>query len=60
MQIQQIQLTTTQKTVNFSEVNYQAGLITNLEFITAQQQLTITRLAIEESRLKYLINRTFV
>lgn len=56
MQLQQLQLNTAQNTVDFSEVNYKAGLITNLEFITAQQQLTTSKLAVEASRLDYLMN----
>jgi len=56
MQLQQSQISTAQNTVDYAEVNYKAGLITNLEFITAQQQLTTSKLAIEASRLDYLMN----
>ncbi len=56
MQLQQEQLTTARNTVDFSEINYKAGLITNLEFLTAQQQLTKVKLDIEATRLDYLTN----
>ncbi|NOZ62226.1 MAG: TolC family protein [Calditrichaeota bacterium] len=39
-----------------AEANYQAGLITNLEFLTVQQQLTETQLELEESGLSYALN----
>ncbi|NOX86422.1 MAG: TolC family protein [Chlorobi bacterium] len=46
----------TEKAVSFAEVNYKAGISTNLDYLSAQQRLTNTQLAIEETRLKYTMN----
>jgi len=56
LQIQQEQQKTAKKTVDFSEINYKAGLITNLEVLTAQQELTKVSMEMEASRLDYLMN----
>jgi len=45
-----------EKSYNFSKTSYEAGLITNLEYLTAEQQLTETQIAIEETKLEYVIN----
>ncbi len=39
--------------VEIAEMNYRAGISTNLEFITAQEQLTNIELSIEETHLEY-------
>jgi len=46
----------TEKAVTFAEMNYRAGISTNLDYLSAQQRLTNTQLAIEETRLKYTMN----
>ena len=44
------------RAVGFAEMNYKAGISTNLDYLSAQQQLTDTELAIEETRLEYTMN----
>jgi outer membrane protein TolC len=54
--LQSNRLSTNEKAFQFAEANYQAGLITNLDYLSAQQQLTETQLAIEETQLEYVVN----
>ena len=54
--LQQSRLQTVEKTFRFAEANYQAGLITNLDYLSAQQQLTATKIAIQETQLEYVMN----
>jgi len=54
--LQNKRLHTTQKAFQFAEANYQAGLITNLDYLSAQQQLTETQIAIRETQLQYVMN----
>ncbi len=56
MQLQHQQLSIAKKTLAFSEINYKAGLITNLDVLTAQHRYTVTQLSIEETRLDFLMN----
>lgn len=46
----------TGQAVSFAEMNYKAGISTNLDYLSAQQRLTSTQLAIEETRLQYTMN----
>ncbi len=46
----------TEQAVGFAEINYKAGISTNLDYLSAQQRLTSTQLAIEETRLQYTMN----
>jgi multidrug efflux system outer membrane protein len=46
----------TSQAVGFAEINYKAGISTNLDYLSAQQRLTNTQLAIEETRLEYTMN----
>ena len=56
MELQQHRLDISARAVDFAEVNYQAGITSNIEFIASQQQLTNTELEIEETRLEYTMN----
>ena len=47
---------TCKKAFNFSRTNYEAGLITNLEYLAAEQQFTETQIAVQETRLEYILN----
>jgi len=53
--LQEKQLEIAKNTLELSEVNYKAGLITNLEFLVAQNGYVTTRLSIEKSRLDYVM-----
>ena len=37
-------------------MNYKAGIASNIDFISSQQQLTNTELEVEETRLEYAMN----
>ena len=54
--LQKERLQNSQLANKLAEANYQAGLITNLEFLTVQQQLTENQLQLEESGLRYALN----
>jgi len=54
--LQNERLKTTEKTFQFAEANYQAGFITNLEYLSAQQQLTETQIAMQKTQLEYVMN----
>jgi outer membrane protein TolC len=56
MELQQNRLDISARAVDFAEVNYKAGITSNIELITSQQQLTNTELEIEETRLEYAMN----
>lgn len=49
-------LKTTENAFHFAEMSYQAGLITNLDYLSAQQQFTETQIAIQETQLEYVMN----
>ncbi len=46
----------TDQAVSYAEMNYKAGISTNLDYLSAQHRLTNTQLAIEETRLQYTMN----
>lgn len=54
--LQAERLATTRQSLQLATANYQAGLITNLEYLTAQKDLTENELTIQETRLNYLLN----
>jgi len=49
-------LATMRQLLQLATANYQAGLITNLEYLTAQKELTENELTIQETRLDYLLD----
>ena len=51
---QQEKVATDEEAANVAELNYKAGLATNLDFLMAQQTLTETRLKINTVRNQYL------
>lgn len=51
---QQEKVAIDEEAANVAELNYKAGLATNLDFLTAQQTLIETRLKINEVRNQYL------
>ncbi len=56
MQIQRNRIQTLKQSSGFAEVNFKAGLITNLEYLDIQQKLTDAQLKLEQSRLSYALN----
>ncbi len=56
MQIQRNRIQTLKKSSGFAEVNFKAGLITNLEYLDIQQKLTDAQLKLKQSRLSYAMN----
>ena len=50
--LQNKRLHTTQKAFQFAEANYRAGLISNLDYLTVQQQFTETQIAIQKTHLQ--------
>lgn len=56
IELQYKRLQINKMTYRIAEANYQAGLITNLEYLTAQQQLTETQISIQETKLEYVGN----
>ena len=56
MQIQRERIQTLKQSSDFAEVNFKAGLITNLEYLDIQQKLTDAQLKLEQSRLSYALN----
>ncbi len=56
--IQQERLQMAAEAYDLARVNYKAGLITNLEYLNVQQQVTSTQIAIQQTRLQYMMNLT--
>ncbi len=56
LDLQNKRQTITGEAVSFAEMNYKAGISTNLDYLLAQQRLTSTQLSIEETRLQYTMN----
>jgi outer membrane protein TolC len=56
MELQHHRLDISARTVDFAEVNYKAGIASNIDFISSQQQLTNTEMEIEATRLEYAMN----
>ncbi len=54
--LQQEQLAIDQQAFEIATANYQAGLITNLEYLTAQKNLTENQLQIQEIQLDMLLS----
>ena len=52
--IQQEREQLTHKAVEIATVNYQAGLITNLEYLNAEKVNVISKIALNETRLSYV------
>jgi len=53
--LQQERLQITQQALQIATANYQAGLITNLEYLNAQKALVVTQVALNETRLAYAL-----
>ena len=56
MEIQHQRLNISAQAVDFAEINYKAGIASNLDYISSQQRLINTELAIEETRLEYTMS----
>lgn len=56
MELQHQRLNISSRAVDFAEVNYKAGIASNIDVISSQQQLTNTELEMEETRLEYVVN----
>jgi outer membrane protein TolC len=56
MKIQQQRIQTLKQSSDFAEVNFKAGLITNLEYLDIQHNLTDARLKLEQSRLIFAMS----
>jgi outer membrane protein TolC len=54
LQLQRLDIAT--QTVDFAALNYEAGIASNLDYISSQQILTNTELEIEETRLEYIMS----
>ena len=56
MELQHQRQNITARAVDFAEVNYEAGIASNLDYLTSQQRLTCTEWDIEETRLEYTMS----
>lgn len=56
LDLQKDRLQTLQEAQSLADINYKAGLITNLEYLVTQQRNTTTMITIEETRLEYILN----
>jgi len=56
MELQQQRLHISAQAVDFAEVNYEAGIASNLDYLSSQQRLINTELDIEETRLEYTMS----
>ena len=56
LSLQQERLATTRQAVQYAEAHYKAGIISNLEYLSIQQQAVASGITIEETRLKYAMN----
>lgn len=56
LDLQNERMSITEQAVGYAEMNYRAGISSNLDYLSAQQRLTRTQLAIEETRLQYTMN----
>lgn len=54
IQLQQQRLKTTENVFKIAEANYEAGLMTNLEYLSTQEQFTETHIAIQGTQLDYV------
>ncbi|KAA0231022.1 TolC family protein [candidate division KSB1 bacterium] len=55
-QVEETRFETNRQLLQLATANYQAGLITNLEYLTAQKELAENELTKQETRLDYLLN----
>ena len=53
--LQQERLQITEQTLQIATANYQAGLITNLEYLGAQEENVSTQVTLNETRLAYVL-----
>ena len=56
LELQDQRLENAREAWSLARINYQAGIISNLEYLTAQQQVTATGIAIAQTRLQYVMN----
>jgi len=56
LELQDQRLQNAREAWTLARINYQAGIISNLEYLTAQQQVTATEIAIAQTRLQYVMN----
>jgi outer membrane protein TolC len=56
IQLQQERLKSTEKAFELAEANYKAGMMTNLEYLAAQQQFTETQIEIHKTQLDYVVS----
>lgn len=54
--LQQERMQIIQQALQIATANYQAGLITNLEYLNAQKELVVTQVALNESRLAFALH----
>jgi len=54
--MQNRRLENAKETWSLASINYKAGILTNLEYLTAQQQVTAAEIAIAQTRLQYIMN----
>ena len=54
--MQNRRLENAKETWSLASINYKAGILTNLEYLTAQQQVTAAEIAIAQTRLQYVMN----
>jgi outer membrane protein TolC len=52
--LQRQRLSLAQRTYQVAEVNYQAGLVTNLDYLRAQEYLSEVKITLQSTRLEYL------
>lgn len=55
-QVQEKRLAANQQAFQLATANYQAGLITNLEYLTAQKEVAENQLALQETSLGFSLN----
>lgn len=55
-QAQEKRLAANQQALQLATANYQAGLITNLEYLSAQKEVTENQFALQETRLDFSFN----
>lgn len=56
LSMQENRLKTAETGFRFADANYQGGFITNLDYLSAQQQLAESHIAIRETQLNYVMN----
>ncbi len=52
--LQRERLSLARQTYEFAEANYQAGLVTNLDYLRAQEHLSEVEISLQSTRLEYL------